>query len=45
MTFASFEGRKMLANVTFKTIVRFELLGDISFGLPGPLQTAFEIKN
>ena len=34
----------MLANIPFQTHIVFEHFGDISFGLPGPLGTAFELK-
>ena len=45
MTLASFEGRKMLANVPFLKHIILELFLHISFGLSGPLRTAFELKN
>ena len=45
MTFASFEGRKMLANSVFSKFVFEDEFLHISFGLPGPLWTAFELKN
>ena len=35
----------MLANVPFQKHISFELWGDISFGFPGPLPTAFELTN
>ena len=44
MMFASFEGRKILVNVPFSKHICFELSGDISFSLPGPLWRAFELK-
>ena len=34
MTFANFEGRKVLANVPFQKHISFELFSAISFGLP-----------
>ena len=40
----AFEGRKMLANIPFQKHIIFELFLHISFGLPGPLRTAFELK-
>ena len=41
-------GYTMLANVPFSTIfvyLIFEFVLHMSFGLPGPLRTAFEPKN
>ena len=44
MTFASFEGHKLLANVPFLKHIE-KKKKDISFGFPGPLRTAFGLKN
>ena len=43
--FASFEGHRMLANIPFLETYFAELSLEISFGLPGPLQAAFELKH
>ena len=46
-TFASYEGHTNLANAHFWKIVlhmNFEIFLRMSFGLPGPLQTALELK-
>ena len=45
MTFASFEGRKMLAPSLFSKFVFEDVVLHISFGFPGPLRMAFELKD
>ena len=45
MKFACFYGRQMLANIPFQRHIFFEFFLDISVGLSGPVQTAFELKN
>ena len=45
MTFASFEGRKMLENVTFSKFVFEDVFHTSVFDLPGTLQTAFELTS
>ena len=45
MTFASFKGRNMLANFPFQKYLFLGFWGDISFGLPRTLQTAFGLQD